>query len=134
MEHRQHRGPAAPTWCVLMEWRSATVQSTSGSGEPEPLQVMTAFSPSRTVRFTWLTLISGRSRRARHQGTQVWSSFCYSQPQGHAHGPRSNQAVSQISLQQPGISTQEATAWPCPTKGRSGLGDKGKRGHWRCTS
>lgn len=64
---RQH--PAAlhllgPTWCVLMECRSATVQSTSGSGDPEPLQVMTAFSPSRTVRFTWLTLISGRSGRA----------------------------------------------------------------------
>lgn len=53
-----------PTWCVLMECRSATVQSTSGSGDPEPLQVMTAFSPSLTVRFTWLTLISGRSGRA----------------------------------------------------------------------
>lgn len=80
--HRQHRGPPAPTWCVLMEWRSATVQSTSGSGEPEPLQVMTAFSPSRTVRFTWLTLISGRSRRSRHRGAQVWSSVCYNQLQG----------------------------------------------------
>lgn len=63
--HRQHGGVAVLTWWVLMEWSSATVQSTSGSGDPEPLQVMTAFSPSRTVRFTWLTLISGRSRGAK---------------------------------------------------------------------
>lgn len=56
-------GPEArtPTWWVLMDCRPDTIQSTSGRGDPEPLQVMTALSPSRTVKLTWLTLISGRS-------------------------------------------------------------------------
>lgn len=44
-----------------MDCSPVTIQSTSGKGDPEPLQVITALSPSRTVRLTWLTLISGRS-------------------------------------------------------------------------
>lgn len=101
--HRQPSGVAAPTWWVLMEWSSATVQSTSGSGDPEPLQVMTAFSPSRTVRFTWLTLISGRSRGAK-KTAQVWGRIFYSQPQ-EVCGLRCHRAAFQISLQHPEMSS-----------------------------
>lgn len=56
--------PKMPTWWVLMDCSPVTIQSTSGRGDPDPLQVMTALSPSRTVRLTWLTLISGRSGRS----------------------------------------------------------------------
>ena len=49
------------TRCVLMEFRPLTVQSTSGSGDPDPLQLTVALSPSITSTLLWLTLISGKS-------------------------------------------------------------------------
>lgn len=55
------------TWCVLIEWSPFTVQSTSGNGEPEPLQLTVMLSPSITVRLLWVTLISGRSAFERRQ-------------------------------------------------------------------
>lgn len=60
-----------PTWWVLMDCSPVTIQSTSGRGDPEPLQVTTALSPSRTVRLTWLTLISGRSGREDRVGEKT---------------------------------------------------------------
>ena len=51
-----------------MEWRSMTVQSTSGRGDPDPLQVMVTLSPSTTVRLKCVTLMSGRSERQREKG------------------------------------------------------------------
>ncbi|MED6265553.1 hypothetical protein CHARACLAT_026690 [Characodon lateralis] len=45
---------------VLMECRPPTVQSTSGSGDPDPLQLTVTFSPSVTNTLLWLTLISVR--------------------------------------------------------------------------
>lgn len=100
------RCPSFPTWCVLMEWRSATVQSTSGSGEPEPLQVMTAFSPSRTVRFTWLTLISGRSRRADTEVLRCGAVFAAASCRTCTCGPKSCQAACQLSPQHLAISSR----------------------------
>lgn len=46
-----------------MECKPVTGQSTSGNGEPEPLQIAVTWSPSTTVRLLWLTLISGRSEK-----------------------------------------------------------------------
>lgn len=52
---------ACLTRCVLMECRPLTVQSTSGSGDPDPLQLTVTLSPSITKTLLWLTLISGKS-------------------------------------------------------------------------
>lgn len=49
------------TMCVLMEFNWPTVQSTSGSGNPVPLQLTVTLSPSLTRTLLWLTLISGKS-------------------------------------------------------------------------
>lgn len=103
-----------------MEWSSATVQSTSGSGDPEPLQVMTAFSPSRTVRFTWLTLISGRSRgdKKKHRCGAEFPTASHRK----CVGPRSHQAVFQINLQHPEMRQQHGLALP----GKGGVLETGE--------
>ena len=49
------------TSCALMECSPLTGQSTSGTGDPEPLQVMVTVPPSTNVRLLWVTLISGKS-------------------------------------------------------------------------
>ena len=63
-----------PTWWVLIERRLTTIQSTSGRGEPDPLQVITAFSPSHTVKLTWLTLISGKSGDAKSKHKTLYQT------------------------------------------------------------
>lgn len=62
---------ACLTRCVLMECRPLTVQSTSGSGDPDPLQLTVTLSPSITKTLLWLTLISGKS-----ENIHVYTRYC----------------------------------------------------------
>lgn len=62
---------ACLTRCVLMECRPLTVQSTSGSGDPDPLQLTVTLSPSITKTLLWLTLISGKSGNIH-----VYTRYC----------------------------------------------------------